>query len=124
MGMKINSSLVDVPETKRIKCLYTSHEMPYNAGVVKAYLSCSKFKRACVERLFDNEYLVDVSSQPKHLNQVFCKLTWRYINKDADHIRKHMNGKQFQRALAAYKEAKSNNEEFVPFSGKYQMKYF
>jgi hypothetical protein len=30
--------------------------------------------------------------------QLFCKLTWRHLNKEPHHIMKHIEGKRFQRA--------------------------
>ncbi len=30
--------------------------------------------------------------------QLFCKLTWRHLNKEPHHIMKHIEGKKFQRA--------------------------
>lgn len=35
--------------------------------------------------------------------QLFCKLTWRHLNKEPHHIMKHVEGKKFKRAYAKCK---------------------
>ncbi|KAF8564382.1 hypothetical protein P879_07417 [Paragonimus westermani] len=115
-------SLVVLPDRRRIKCLYTMHEMPFNFEVVSQYLSCTKYKRACVDQLLEEhkDYIVDVSKSSKHPNQLFCKLTWRYLNKEMDHLIRHLKGRKFQSALTKYNQCKATGEDFITTSGKYK----
>ncbi|KAF6772567.1 hypothetical protein AHF37_08976 [Paragonimus kellicotti] len=115
-------SLVVLPDRRRIKCLYTMHEMPFNFEVVSQYLSCTKYRRACVDHLLEEhrDYIVDVSKSSKHPNQLFCELTWRYINKDIDHLVCHLKGRKFQNALIRYNQCKAAGEDFIATSGKYK----
>ncbi|KAF5394748.1 hypothetical protein PHET_10372 [Paragonimus heterotremus] len=116
------NSLVVLPDRRRIKCLYTMHEMPFNFEVVSQYLSCTKYGRACVDQLLEEhkDYIVDVSKSSEHPNQLFCELTWRYINKDVDHLICHLKGRKFQNALIRYNQCKAAGEDFIATSGKYK----
>ncbi|TGZ46268.1 hypothetical protein CRM22_011113 [Opisthorchis felineus] len=120
--LQSSESLVILPDRNRIKCLYTGHEMPFDYDVISRYLSGVKFRRACANKLLENhkDYIVDVSSSKAHLNQLFCKLTWRYINKDVDHLIRHFRGRKFQQALGKYLQCKESGNEFAPTSGKYK----
>ncbi|KAF7232304.1 hypothetical protein EG68_11353 [Paragonimus skrjabini miyazakii] len=115
-------SLVVLPDRRRIKCLYTMHEMPFNFEVVSQCLSCTKYRRACVDQLLEEhkDYIVDVSKSSKHPNQLFCELTWRYINKDVDHLLCHLKGRNFRNALMRYNQCKAAGEDFIATSSKYK----
>ncbi|TPP67274.1 hypothetical protein FGIG_01422 [Fasciola gigantica] len=121
-----SESLVILPDRRKIKCLYTMHEMPYNYDVVSQYLSGSKYKTACVERLLEEhkDYIIDVSASSQHRNQLFCKITWRYINKNIDNLLRHLKGRRFQKGLISYQQCKENGEEFLPKSGMYKKSNF
>ncbi|CAL8085425.1 unnamed protein product [Calicophoron daubneyi] len=120
--LKNNSSLIVIPEKQRIRCIYTMHEMPYDFELVSHHISCPKYKRAYVKHLLEehSDYIVDVSSSIEHRNQLFCKLTWRYINKDPDHLLRHLHGRRFQKALIRYNQCKETGGVFVPNTGKFK----
>ncbi|CAH8498308.1 unnamed protein product [Dicrocoelium dendriticum] len=110
-------SLAILPDKKRVKCLYTMHEMPYNFEIISQYLTCNKYRRAQANRLIEDhsEYIVDAGG-----NRLFCKLTWRYINRDPDQLLLHFKGRRFQQALLRYNKCKESGEEYVPVSGKFK----
>jgi len=53
-----------------------------------------------------------------HERQLFCKLTWRHLNKEPHHVMKHIEGKRFQRAYVHWQECQTNGTEYVPVGRK------
>jgi len=61
---------------------------------------------------------LESSTKKNHERQLFCKLTWRHLNKEPHHIMKHIEGKRFQRAYVHWQECQTNGTEYVPVGRK------
>ncbi|CAF1641347.1 unnamed protein product [Didymodactylos carnosus] len=97
-------SLQYVPDKNRVKCTWTEHEMPARLSSIENYVKGKKYQQFLKKKL-DNDYLgkykmfLEPSHKKDHERQLFCKLTWRHLNKEPHHILRHLQGKRFQRAL-------------------------
>ncbi|CAF1090924.1 unnamed protein product [Brachionus calyciflorus] len=105
----------------RIICEWSGHEMPPNINSVLSYVNGNKYKQLLSKNIDSNklkkmsEFLVS-SKHPKRTNQWFCKLTLKHVNKQPDHIERHLNGRKFQKAYKHWLYCQENNIKFVPFS--------
>jgi len=96
-------------EKGKVICTGTGHEMPIKAEAVKSYVAGKKFKKVkeykeLVAELGKHKEFIIPSNKPQCAKLYFCKLTLRHLNRDAEHVRKHVNGKRFQRALKRWEE--------------------
>jgi len=57
---------------------------------------------------------LELNQKKDHEHQLFCKLTWRHLNKEPHHVLRHIQGKRFQRAFKLWQECQANNTEYVP----------
>jgi len=116
-------SLKRVPDKDRIKCSWTQHEMPARVDVIEKYVQGKKYQQL-LKKKFDNNSLekfkefLESSTKKNHEKQLFCKLTWRHLNKEPHHIMKHIEGKRFQRAYVNWQECQANGTEYVPIGRK------
>ncbi|CAB3997942.1 Hypothetical predicted protein [Paramuricea clavata] len=84
----------------KVVCQLTSHEMPCTMKAVEMYINGKKYKYACEHKLTSKEQ--ELCSQhliERRRGQLYCKLTKRYLNNVPHHIRQHLNGRRFQKAL-------------------------
>ena len=51
---------------------------------------------------------------PVTRNQYFCLLTLKHVNKQADHVQKHVEGKRFQKGYQYWLECQERGVKFVP----------
>ncbi|RNA35283.1 surfeit locus 2 [Brachionus plicatilis] len=111
----------------RIVCEWTGHEMPVNASSILSYVNGNKYKQIMSKNIDSfklkemSEFLVP-PKHPKRLNQLFCKLTLKHVNKQPDHIQKHLNGKRFQKAYNHWIYCKENGMKFIPISKQQEAK--
>ena len=83
----------------KVVCQLTSHEMPFTMKAVEMYINGKKYKHACEHKLTSKEAELCSQYLTEKRGQLFCKLTKRYLNNLPHHIRRHINGRRFQKAL-------------------------
>ena len=87
----------------KIKCSYTGHEMPATTEAVGAYMSGKKYRKAKTMADFDidefHPWIVETHSA-ENPDKVWCTVTNRFVSRDAEIIRRHMEGKTFNKMLA------------------------
>ena len=66
---------------------------------VEMHINGKKYKYACEHKLTSKETELCSQYLTEKRGQLFCKLTKRYLNNLPHHIRRHMNGIRFQKAL-------------------------
>ncbi|CAF0919025.1 unnamed protein product [Rotaria sordida] len=117
--LKTYPSLKRIPDTDRIRCTWTQHEMPARVDAIEKYILGKKYQQL-LQKKFDYNSLenykqfLEPSTKKNHEKQLFCKLTYRHLNKEPDHIKKHIEGKKFKRAYAQWEECQKNGTEYVP----------
>jgi hypothetical protein len=98
---------------QRVTCLVTGHEMPAaNLELIKRHFEGPRFNR------LKQNFAVDFTQfEAQHIvphlqdsNKLYCKVTKLTLNRLADEVRAHINGRRYQAALAAY-EARSDDED-------------
>ncbi|CAF4273118.1 unnamed protein product, partial [Adineta steineri] len=112
-------SLQHVPDKDRIRCDWTQHEMAARADAIERYINGKKYQQL-LKRKLDTDYLnkfkefLEPSTKKNHETQFFCKLTWRYLNKEPHHIMRHLEGKRFKRAYILWQKYQENGTEYIP----------
>ncbi|CAF1230724.1 unnamed protein product [Adineta steineri] len=112
-------SLQHVPDKDRIKCNWTQHEMAARVDDIERYINGKKYQQLLKKKL-DTDYLnkfkefLEPSTKRNHESQFFCKLTWRYLNKEPHHIMRHLEGKRFKRAYILWQICQENGTEYIP----------
>ncbi|XP_070531962.1 surfeit locus protein 2-like [Ptychodera flava] len=115
--LKIHNELEFISENKKIKCTLTGHEMPCKLNVLQTHTQGKKYKKLKKQSDFDYEKYkphIVPSNKKGHVNQLFCLLTLRHINKEPAHVEKHANGRRYKKALARYEECQRTGETFRP----------
>ncbi|XP_028410583.1 surfeit locus protein 2-like [Dendronephthya gigantea] len=88
-----------------VVCDITSHEMPCTLKAIETYINGKKYKNACEHQLTPKEK--ELCSQyltERRRGQLYCKLTKRYLNNLPNHIRQHLNGRRFKKAVKDVKK--------------------
>ncbi|CAF0898381.1 unnamed protein product [Adineta steineri] len=112
-------SLQHVPDKDRIRCNWTQHEMAARVDAIERYINGKKYQQLLKKKL-DTDYLnkfkefLEPSTKRNHETQFFCKLTWRYLNKEPHHIMRHLEGKRFKRAYILWQKYQENGTEYIP----------
>uniref|UniRef100_A0A8C0X128 Surfeit locus protein 2 n=1 Tax=Castor canadensis TaxID=51338 RepID=A0A8C0X128_CASCN len=109
-------SLRMLPDTNRVKCVLTGHELPCRLAELQLYTRGKKYQRlARAAPAFDYvEFEPHIVPSTKHPHQLFCKLTLRHINKSPEHVLRHTQGRRYQRALHQYEECQKQGVEYIP----------
>jgi hypothetical protein len=82
----------------RINCNVTGHELPLKIEAISAHLAGKKFKKQLEWYNYDySEFLPLIVSHKHDSKKLYCTITKRALNKIPEEIRKHINGKRFQR---------------------------
>ncbi|KAL5012270.1 hypothetical protein ScPMuIL_010821 [Solemya velum] len=116
-----NTALKHIPESGKVKCSLSGHEMPYKLEAVLSYIQGKKYKKLLTENNYDYEkYKVHLvpSTKKGRQHQLFCLLTLRHLNKSAHHIERHIQGRRFQKALAKWQECEKAGTKFQPNHGR------
>eukprot|EP00898_Chlorokybus_atmophyticus_P003189 jgi/Chlat1/3871/Chrsp26S00305 len=94
-------SYLEQTSNGKVRCRLTGHEMPPDAGAVKAHLQSRHFAKARERAEAVNQYgdNFDVSSDKPGM--LVCKVTGKLVNAKPEAVAKHLAGKKYQRALAA-----------------------
>jgi hypothetical protein len=121
--LKTYPSLKRLPDKDRIKCSWTQHEIPARIDAIEKYVQGKKYQQLLKKNVDNNSLdkfkeFLEPSTKKNHERQLFCKLTWRHLNKEPHHIVKHIEGKRFQRAYAHWQECQTNGTEYVPIGRK------
>lgn len=102
-------------EEKKVKCTLNNHELPCNLTELQKFTQAKKYKTLSAAAEFSySQYEPHIVPSTKKPNQLFCKLTLRHLNRQPEHVLRHVNGKRFKKALAKYEECKKEGIEFVP----------
>lgn len=106
-------------ETKKVVCSLSGHEMPPKVDAVQSYLTGKRYAKLKKQKEFDDDFAkykehIIPSEHKRCKHQFFCKLTLRHMNPDPDHIKKHIHGKRFQKALKRWEECQRSGEKFQP----------
>ncbi|XP_054896376.1 surfeit locus protein 2 [Poeciliopsis prolifica] len=116
----IRTFLTDHPffqltDGKKIKCTLNGHELPCSLAELHSFIQGKKYKKLSAEAEFNySQYEPHIVSSSKQPNRLFCKLTLRHLNRQADHVLRHVSGKRFKKALSQYEECTRQGIEFVP----------
>ncbi|XP_077986254.1 surfeit locus protein 2-like [Glandiceps talaboti] len=115
--LKIHPGLEILPDKNKIKCSLTGHEMPCKLEILQKHTQGKKYLRLHKDKEFNYDrfkpHLLP-SNKKGHLNQLFCMLTLRHINKQPSHVERHLHGKRYKKALARYEECQKTGETFKP----------
>ena len=101
----------------RILCSITNHEMPPNADSILSHINGKKFKKTLEWYQFDYSIYAPYITQHKSDNKkLFCTVTKMELNKIPDEVKKHFEGKKFQRLKEEYdlkqnRKAKSKKQD-------------
>ncbi|XP_013864870.1 surfeit locus protein 2 [Austrofundulus limnaeus] len=110
-----NHPFFQLTDDKKIKCTLNNHEIPCNLTELQNFIQGKKYKRLSAAAEFSymqyEPHIVPSTKQPNHL---FCKLTLRHLNRQPDHVLRHVNGKRFKKALSKYEDCVQKGVEYVP----------
>ncbi|KAM4719765.1 surfeit locus protein 2 [Anableps anableps] len=116
----IRTFLIDHPffqltDGKKIKCTLNGHEMPCSMAELQRFIQGKKYKKLNSAAEFNySQYEPHIVSSTKQPNRLFCKLTLRHLNRQPDHVLRHVSGKRYKKALSHYEECAQKGTEFVP----------
>ncbi|XP_049629671.1 surfeit locus protein 2 [Suncus etruscus] len=104
------------PDTGKVRCELTGHELPCRLPELQVYTRGKKYQRlAGTNPAFDYaQFEPHIVPSTKNPHQLFCKLTLRHINKSPAHVLRHSQGRRYQRALKKYTECQVKGVEYVP----------
>ncbi|XP_072310169.1 surfeit locus protein 2 [Eucyclogobius newberryi] len=105
----------ELTEEKKVKCTLNGHEFPCSVTELQRFTQAKKFKTLSAAAEFNySQYEPHVVPSSKQPNQLFCKLTLRHLNRQPNHVMRHVSGKRFKKALAIYEECQKQGIQFVP----------
>uniref|UniRef100_A0A8C6HJK6 Surfeit gene 2 n=1 Tax=Mus spicilegus TaxID=10103 RepID=A0A8C6HJK6_MUSSI len=114
--LRQHPSLRLLPNTRKVRCSLTGHELPCRLPELQEYTRGKKYQR--LSSSFSNfDYAAfepHIVPSTKNRHQLFCKLTLRHINKSLEHVLRHTQGRRYQRALHQYEECRKQGVEYVP----------
>lgn len=102
--------------SNRIKCDITGHELPLKPDAIQSHVKGKKFKKSLEWYNYDySEFLPYIVPHKRDPKKLFCLLTRQELNKVPEEVKKHIQGKRFERYIA-YQHHKThalNNSLFV-----------
>ncbi|XP_028612891.1 surfeit locus protein 2 isoform X2 [Grammomys surdaster] len=99
--LRQHPSLRLLPNTHKVRCSLTGHELPCRLPELQVYTRGKKYQRLS-SAFSDFDYTAfepHIVPSTKNRHQLFCKLTLRHINKSPEHVLRHTQGRKYQRAL-------------------------
>ncbi|XP_036039229.1 surfeit locus protein 2 [Onychomys torridus] len=114
--LRQHPSLRLLPNTHKVRCSLTGHELPCRLSELQVYTRGKKYQRLSrASSEFDyTAFEPHIVPSTKNPYQLFCKLTLRHINKSPEHVLRHTRGRRYQRALQQYEECQKQGVEYVP----------
>lgn len=114
--LRQHPSLRLLPDTHKVRCSLTGHELPCRLPELQVYTRGKKYQRlASAFSNFDyTAFEPHIVPSTKNRHQLFCKLTLRHINKSPEHVLRHTQGRRYQRALQQYEECQKQGVEYIP----------
>lgn len=95
--LKLHPELVLQPNNK-ILCTLTNHEMAPQFAAIHGHVNGKKFKKAMEWYCYDyNQYMPFVVPHKGDKKKLYCTLTKQTLNKIPDEVKKHWEGKRFQK---------------------------
>lgn len=111
----LNHPCFILTEERKVKCTLNNHEFPCNLTELQKFTQAKKYKSLSTTAEFNyRQYEPHIVPSTKKPNQLFCKLTLRHLNRQPQHVLRHVNGKRFKKAFAKYEECKKQGIDFVP----------
>eukprot|EP00105_Crassostrea_gigas_P010857 XP_011426275.1 PREDICTED: surfeit locus protein 2-like isoform X1 [Crassostrea gigas] len=119
--LKQYPNLTVMNEKPRVKCSLSGHEMPCQVEAIQNYIKGKKFQKLLAQNQYNyekfKEHIVPSTKKGRE-HQLFCLLTLRHINKNPEHIKRHIEGRRFKKAYARWEECQRTGEKFQPIGGK------
>uniref|UniRef100_A0A3Q3RC87 Surfeit 2 n=1 Tax=Monopterus albus TaxID=43700 RepID=A0A3Q3RC87_MONAL len=103
----LNHPFLQLTDGKKIKCTLNGHEFPCNLKELQKFTQGKKYEKLSTTAQFNYNTCFC-------LNQLFCKLTLRHLNRQPHAVLIHVNGKRYKKALSKYEECVQQGIEFVP----------
>ncbi|CAH1272431.1 SURF2 [Branchiostoma lanceolatum] len=110
-----------LPDSKRVLCTLTGHELPYHLPSLQTYVKGKKYQNLVsglkTEDNFDYKKFephIRPNDKPKRQHELFCTLTLRHLNKLPSAVYRHVNGRRYKKALERWEECQRTGEKFVP----------
>lgn len=86
--------------SNRIKCDVTGHELPLRPDVIQSHVNGKKFKKSLEWYNYDyTEFLPHIVPHKRDSKKLFCLLTKQELNKVPEEVKKHVQGRRFERFL-------------------------
>ncbi|XP_078687589.1 surfeit locus protein 2-like [Branchiostoma floridae x Branchiostoma belcheri] len=118
-----------LPDSKRVLCTLTGHELPYHLPSLQTYVGGKKYKNLAsgiqAQDNFDYRKFqphIIPNDKPKRRHELFCTLTLRHLNKLPSAVYRHVNGRRYKKALARWEECQRTGEKFVPLGRQSRQK--
>eukprot|EP01135_Chromosphaera_perkinsii_P005370 Nk52_evm51s343 gene=Nk52_evmTU51s343 len=107
-----NSSEVDANTQPKIVCVLTGHEMggDVKVGELMSYRGGRRFRKALRDNYDYKKHEPYIVTQGSRL---FCNLTNRIINRDPEHVERHIRGKRYIRKLELAREKERQEAELA-----------
>uniref|UniRef100_A0A1A7YVI7 Surfeit 2 n=1 Tax=Iconisemion striatum TaxID=60296 RepID=A0A1A7YVI7_9TELE len=110
-----NHPFFQITDGKKLKCILNGHEFPCSLAELQKFILGKKYKKLSSAAEFNySQYEPHIVPSTKQPNQLFCKLTLRHLNRQPDHVVRHVSGKRFTKALSQYEECVKKGIEYVP----------
>jgi len=107
--LKSHSDFVYNPETNRVSCKITGHDMLPSIEHLEKHLRGNKYKLTLAYNADFTKYeQYFIIPHTKHPKKLYCTLTGMALNKIPEELDKHVEGRRFKKA---FEEKKKNDEE-------------
>eukprot|EP00126_Sphaerothecum_destruens_P007499 Sdes_comp19879_c0_seq1m12182 len=95
--LKENNSTESESSSRKVLCILTNHELPYNLSRLTDYLKGRGFRKALQKEYEYAQHEPHISEHPS--GKMFCNLTKRFIKKCPKEISRHIAGRRYQNKL-------------------------
>merc|ERR1712107_207621 len=109
-------------KASKVKCTLTGHEMKACVTVMQQHLQSKKYLKLKDRMDLTNQTKAEYSTYliPSHRSKshVFCSLTKKLLNANPHEIKRHVEGRKFQRKLREVKSLEEKEEQEVAATNK------
>uniref|UniRef100_A0A1A8QFY6 Surfeit 2 n=1 Tax=Nothobranchius rachovii TaxID=451742 RepID=A0A1A8QFY6_9TELE len=110
-----NHPFFQLTDGQKLKCTLNGHEFPCSLAELQKFIQGKKYNKLSSAAEFNySQYEPHIVPSTKQPNQLFCKLTLRHLNRQPDHVIRHVSGKRFKKALSQYEECVQKGIDYVP----------